>query len=112
MVKQYIPEKGDLVWLDFDPRLGKEQAGKRPALVISDSAYNEKVGLAVFCPVTSKVKGYPFEVELIDLKIAGAVLADHVRNMDFVERKVKFIEKLPEEQLQEVLGKLQVLIFS
>ncbi len=80
----YVPERGDLVWLDFDPRAGHEQAGTRPALVISPRAYNRKVGLALLCPVTSQVKGYPFEVRLpAGLPVQGVVLSDQLKSLDW-----------------------------
>ena len=113
MVKKYIPEKGDIVLLDFNPQSGKEQAGKRPAVVISPKAYNAKVGLAIFCPITSKIKDYPFEVVLPkNLKTKGVILADHLKNLDWQARNSVFLEKLPIDCLQEILNKLVVLIFE
>jgi len=113
MVKKYIPERGDIVLLDFNPQFGKEQAGKRPAVVISPMAYNAKVGLAIFCPITSKIKHYPFEVLLEKgLKTKGAVLSDHVKNLDWQARNVQFREKLPSKNLQEILAKLELLLFG
>jgi len=87
VVKSYIPNKGDIVWLEFDPRLGHEQKGKRPALVLSPLAYNEKVGLALFCPITSHEKGYPFEVKISGKAINGVVLSDQVKSFDWRSRK-------------------------
>ena len=113
MVKNYIPERGDIVLLDFNPQSGKEQAGKRPAVVISPKAYNAKVGLAIFCPITSKIKNYPFEVILPSrLKTKGVVLADHVKNLDWQVRNSHFLEKLPDQCLREVLDKLGLLLFE
>lgn len=113
MVKSYIPEKGDIVLLDFNPQLGREQAGKRPAVVISPKAYNAKVGLAIFCPITSQVKGYPFEVVLAGgVRTKGVILADHIKNLDWRARNVEFCEKLPQSILQEVLAKLGLLVFG
>lgn len=110
-LKHYVPERGDIVWLTFDPQAGHEQKGRRPALVISPFAYNEKTGLAIFCPITNQVKGYPFEVELPNnLEIGGAVLSDQVKNLDWVTRKAEFICKLPKTQTEEVLNKMNVLI--
>ncbi|MDP2791693.1 MAG: endoribonuclease MazF [Rectinemataceae bacterium] len=111
MVKNnYIPERGDIVWLDFNPQVGHEQRGRRPALTLSYKAYNEKIGLAVFCPITSKVKGYPFEVE-IDLKeIKGSVLSDQVKSLDWRERNIEFIEKIGENKMDEVIEKIIVII--
>src|SRR6185503_8666919 len=79
LVKKYVPKRGDLVWINFTPQAGHEQGGRRPALVVSDSSYNKSAGLALLCPVTSRVKGYPFEVELpANSRITGVVLADHI----------------------------------
>ena len=84
MPRRYVPRRGDIVWLSFTPQAGHEQAGRRPALVLSPSAYNRKVGLALFCPVTSRVKGYPFEVTVPKgLSVAGVVLADQVKSLDW-----------------------------
>lgn len=96
---KYIPERGDLVWLQFNPQSGHEQEGKRPALVISPSSYNEKVGLSLLCPVTSKVKGYPFE-DIIpqDLPIEGAILSDQLKSLDWQSRKAIFICKIPSKR--------------
>ncbi len=113
MVKKYIPERGDIVLLDFNPQSGREQAGKRPALVISPKAYNGRVGLAIFCPITSKIKNYPFEVLLEkSLKTKGAILSDHVKNLDWQARKAQFQEKLTPGNLQEVLMKLELLLYG
>ncbi|MFA5821266.1 MAG: endoribonuclease MazF [Candidatus Gracilibacteria bacterium] len=110
MVKQYIPQRGDLVFVNFNPQTGREQAGKRPAVVISPILYNKKAGLAIMVPITSRVKGFPFEVELPKkLKTKGVVLSDHVKNFDWQSRKVKFLEKLPAETLEEVVKKLNLL---
>lgn len=113
MVKDYVPDKGDIVLLDFCPQSGREQAGRRPAVVISPKAYNAKVGLAIFCPITSKIKDYPFEVVLDSgLKTRGAVLSDHVKNLDWQARNVYFQEKLSRKNLQEVLDRLKVLLLD
>ena len=109
MVKEYYPKQGDIVWLDFNPQIGHEQRGRRPALVISHKEYNEKVGLSLFCPITSKVKGYPFEVELNQEKIKGAVLSDQIKNLDWKIRNIEFIEKIQAEKLDEVIQKLMLL---
>jgi mRNA interferase MazF len=107
----YIPERGDIVWLNFDPQAGHEQAGRRPALVISPFNYNKKVGLAICCPVTNQEKGYPFEVKLPkNLKAKGVILADQVKNLDWQQREVKFLCKVPEEILEEVFEKIETLI--
>jgi mRNA interferase MazF len=107
----YIPNRGDIVWITFNPQAGHEQAGRRPALVLSPSTYNGKVGLAIMCPITSQVKGYPFEVIIPDgLEINGAVLSDQVKSLDWKVRQVEFICKLPASRLEEVLQKLATLI--
>ena len=90
-MKKYIPERGDIVWLNFTSQAGHEQSGKRPALTLSPLAYNRKVGLALFCPITSQEKGYPFEVGLPkEGKTTGVVLSDQVRNLDWRARKAVF----------------------
>ncbi len=110
MVKKYVPKQGDIVHLNFNPQRGREQAGKRPALVISPELYNE-TGLALFCPITSQMKGYPFEVFLEEgMKTKGVILSDHVRSIDWQERGVKFIEKIPKKAFFEVQAKLEALI--
>ncbi len=109
--KPYIPDKGDIVWLNFNPQSGHEQSGKWPALVLSPQIYNEKTGLAIVCPITSQVKGYPFEVKIPDnLNINGVVLSDQVKNLDWKARKAEFIGKLPKTAFAEALNKLNVLI--
>ena len=93
-MSSYVPDRGDLVWLEFTPQAGREQRGRRPALVLSPNTYNGKVGLALFCPVSSKIKGYPFEVELPDgYAVRGVVLSDQLTSLDWRLRKVKFIER-------------------
>lgn len=108
-MKKKAPDRGDLVWLNFTPQSGHEQAGKRPALVLSPRTYNEKVGLAIFCPVTSQVKGYPFEV-LLNGKIKGAVLSDQIRSLDWVARNSEYIEKAAPGVVAEVLSRVQTLL--
>ena len=110
MVKSYIPERGDVIWIEFDPQAGKEQAGHRPAIVLSEKKYNEIVGLAILCPITSKEKGYPFEVKINLKAVAGVILADHVKNLDWVERKVTFITKAPESLVDEVISIINTII--
>ena len=110
---KYVPDRGDIVMLSFSPQTGHEQAGRRPAVVISPSAYNAKVGLAICCPVTSHVKGYPFEVVIPSgLPINGAILSDQVRSLDWHARKAKFVCKLPSKTMKEVIEKLGVLVGS
>jgi len=111
MVKHYIPQKGDLVWLDFTPQSGHEQSGRRPAIVLSPSEYNEKTGLGIFCPLSSKEKGYPFEVKIRNKKISGVVLSDHIKSLDWMSRNAELITKSSESELEEVLDKIKVLIF-
>ena len=109
--KSYIPDQGDLIWIEFNPQAGHEQAGLRPALVISPASYNGAVGLALMCPITSKVKGYPFEVLLSKkFKISGAILSDQIKNLDWRVRKAKFISKAPTEIVKEVIEKVHTII--
>jgi mRNA interferase MazF len=107
----YIPQRGDIVWITMNPQAGHEQAGRRPALVLSPKAYNEKVSLAIFCPITSQVKGYPFEVALPEgLWVSGVILSDQVKSLDWQARSAEFAGKLPEKAMDEVLEKLGTLI--
>lgn len=111
MAKRYVPERGDVVWLQFDPQAGHEQAGKRPALVISPAAYNGRVGLALVCPITSHRKGYPFEVVLpASFKIQGVVLADQVKSLDWQVRHAERVDRVPGDVLDEAVAKIRVLI--
>ena len=107
----YVPERGDAVWLEFNPQAGHEQAGRRPALVLSPQAYNSRVGLLVCCPITTKIKGYPFEVALpAGLVVTGAILSDQVKSLDWKVRQVVFIVKLPDSVVKEVQAKLNTLL--
>jgi mRNA interferase MazF len=107
----YIPRKGDLVWLNFSPQSGHEQAGRRPALCISPESYNGKVGLAIFCPITSAVKNYPFEALLTDdMPVKGAILTDQMKSMDWRSRQAEFIGSLSPSILADVLAKIHTLI--
>ncbi len=110
MATKYAPERGDIVWLTFDPQAGREHAGRRPALVLSPKAYNAKTSLALICPITSQVKGYPFEVALPSGAITGVILADQVRNLDWTARRAEKISSVPDEVLSEVLAKLSALM--
>ena len=110
MVKNYVPERGDIVWLDFNPQLGHEQRGRRPALTLSFKEYNEKVGLGIFCPITSKTKGYPFEIDVTGKKINGCALSDQVKSLDWTVRNIEFIEKIDEEKLHDVISNILVII--
>jgi mRNA interferase MazF len=110
MVKQYTPKKGDLVWLNFSPQKGKEQRGRRPALVLSSSEYN-RFGLMIACPITSQIKGYPFEVLVDGETVEGAILADHVKNLDWKAREAKYIEKVSDDTMfavQSVIAALMI----
>lgn len=111
MAGGYVPERGDVVWLAFNPRAGHEQAGTRPALVISPGSYNRRVGLALFCPLTTQVKGYPFEVVLPPgLKAQGAILSDQIKSLDWRVRKAKLLCRVPREILDETLARVLALI--
>ena len=111
MAKRYVPERGDVVWLQFDPQAGHEQAGKRPALVLSPSAYNGRVGLALLCPITSQRKGYPFEVPLpADRTIQGVVLADQVKSLDWRFRRAERVDRVPQAVLDEAVAKIRALL--
>jgi mRNA interferase MazF len=110
-MSDYVPQRGDLIWIDFDPQVGREQRGRRPALVLSPKQYNAKSSLALICPVTSKAKGYPFEVELpTGLEVEGVILADQLRSLDYHGRRARFISRLPVEKCQEVLGRAKALL--
>lgn len=107
----YIPDRGDAIWLNFTPQAGHEQAGHRPALVLSPASYNRKAGLALLCPITSQMKGYPFEVQLTGAtEVQGVILADQVKSLDWQERDAEFIEAVPESVVQEVISKVQALL--
>jgi mRNA interferase MazF len=107
----YVPERGDIVWISLNPQAGHEQAGRRPAVVVSPKSYNGKVGLGLFCPITSKIKGYPFEVVVPEgLSIGGVVLADQVKSLDWRVRKAELAGRLPADARDEVLGKLGALL--
>ena len=111
MADNYIPDRGDIIWINLNPQAGHEQAGRRPVLVISPIAYNCKVGMAIMCPITNQIKSYPFEVEIPDgLKITGVILSDQVKCLDWKARRVEFMCKLPLNITLEVLKKLNTLI--
>jgi mRNA interferase MazF len=106
-----VPDRGDLVWLEFDPQAGHEQAGHRPAVVLSPRAYNQKSGLGLFGPITSRVKGYPFEVLLPpDLPVKGAVLCDQVKSLDWQARRSRLAATLPESVVDDILAKVRALL--
>jgi len=105
------PERGDVVWITLAPQAGHEQAGRRPAVVLSPLAYNARVGLALLCPLTSQVKGYPYEVLVpAGLPVAGAILADQVKSLDWRVRQAEFVCRLPQDVMDEVLDKLGTLL--
>ena len=106
-----VPDRGDAVWIDFNPQAGREQAGRRPAIVLSPAAYNGKVGLALLCPVTSQAKGYPFEVAIPDgLGVAGVILADQVKSLDWRRRNTAVVGVLPRQTVSAVLRKTNLLL--
>ncbi|MBI3296755.1 MAG: endoribonuclease MazF [Elusimicrobia bacterium] len=106
-----VPDRGDFVWLDFDPRAGHEQGGHRPAIVLSPKSYNAKTGMALCCPITSRPKGYAFEFLLPPGdRMVGAVLADHIRNIDWKARRARKAGRASEEVVSGVLGKLGALL--
>ena len=104
------PDSGDIVWLQFTPQQGHEQSGKRPALVLSPKAYNQKSSLAVCCPITTKVKGYPFEVRVEGKSVKGVVLADQVKSLDWQAREASFAEKASAGTVNEVRKLLKTLL--
>ena len=107
----YVPDRGDVVWITLSPQAGHEQAARRPALVLSPKEYNRKVGLALFCPITKEVKDYPFEVLIPDgLNVAGVILSDQVRSLDWRARKAELICSLPKSVVEEALQKLTAVL--
>ena len=109
--RRWSPDRGDLVWLTFDPHAGREQAGRRPALVLSPGAYSAKTGLAILCPITSQRKGYPFEVPLPDdMPVQGCVLSDHLKSVDWKERQATFIARVQPELLAQVMNRIGPLL--
>jgi mRNA interferase MazF len=109
MVRRYVPDAGDVVWLHFDPQAGHEQAGHRPALVLSPSAYNDKTGLMLCCPMTTQIKGYPFEVS-INGERPQAVLADQVKSVEWGARKATLKGQVSSSELADVRAKIAALI--
>lgn len=111
MAREYVPERGHIVWLRFNPQAGHEQAGHRPAVVISPQQYNRRVGLALVCPVTSQVKGYPFEVVLPPgLEAQGAILSDQLKTLDWRARKARYVCTIPSEVLDETVARILALV--
>ena len=110
-MRSHCPKRGDVVWLSFVPQSGHEQAGHRPALALSPEAYNRKVGLALLCPITTQVKGYPFEVRIPPgLKASGVILSDQVKSLDWQTRNSQFCCRVPDALVEDVLQKLDVLL--
>ena len=111
MPTEYVPGRGDLVWISFNPQAGREQAGRRPGVVLSPASYNRRIGLAVHCPITSQVKGYPFEVAIPPgLAVAGVVLSDQLKSLDWKAWQVEFADRLPEDVLNEILARSRSLL--
>jgi mRNA interferase MazF len=111
MLDVYVPERGDLVWITLTPQAGHEQAGRRPALVLSPAAYNGKVGLAILCPITNQIKGYPFEVRLpAGSPITGVVLADQIKSLDWRARRAEHAGTVPTAVINEVAARLAALL--
>lgn len=109
--RPYVPDRGDVIRISFNPQQGHEQAGRRPAVVLSPQAYNGKVGLAVLCPITNQIKGYPFEVFIPKgLSVTGAILADQVKSLDWRIRNAERMCTLPSDTITEVLDKLGTLL--
>jgi len=109
MVRHYVPEAGDIVWLHFDPQAGHEQAGHRPAVVVSPATYNGKTGLMLCCPMTTQVKGYPFEVSIAGTR-PSVVLSDQIKNLDWVARKASHKGKISPNELAQIREKASALI--
>ena len=111
MARPYVPDRGDIVWLRFDPQAGREHAGRRPAVVLSPRAYNQQVGLALFCPITTRVKGYPFEVPLpARTKLKGVILSDHVKSVDWRARSASKLARVSREVMEEVTKRVLALV--
>lgn len=107
----YVPDQGHVIWLTFDPQAGHEQAGRRPAIVLTPAAYNRRIGLILACPVSSQVKGYPFEVALPEgLPVSGVVLSDQAKSADWRARKAAFICVVPAATLADIAAKLATLL--
>lgn len=111
MVGDYIPKKGDLVILTFDSQAGHEQQGRRPALIISNDIFNQRVGLAIACPITNTDRNFPFHIAVQSEDLSGFVMSEQVKSIDYKARNVKFISKVDEEVLNQVLGLVESIIF-
>ena len=110
--KVYVPDRMDIVWIDLNPVRGHEQANLRPALVLSPKKYNESTGLMVACPITSRIKGYSYEVSLKTKKVEGVVLSDQIRNLDWRNRKARFIQKASPNVFSEIRENIETLLFG
>ncbi len=111
VTEEYVPGRGDIVWRSFNPQVGHEQAGRRPALIVSPRSYNEATNLALCCPITSQVKGYPFEVELpANGPVTGVVLADQIKSLDWKARRARFEYRSASQVINEVIGKVSTLL--
>lgn len=111
LARGYVPDSGDLIWLDFTPQAGREQAGRRPALVLTPRTYNEKTSLAIVCPIASCAKGYPFEVALpAGQRISGVVLADHLKSVDWRQRQAEKAARISRTILEQVLDRISALL--
>lgn len=104
MVKRYIPQIGDIIILSFDPQSGHEQKGRRPALVVSNKIFNKNLGLAYACPITNTKRDFPFHIKVDSKNITGYIMVEQLKSIDYNSRKIKFIEKVKQETLEEVLG--------
>jgi mRNA interferase MazF len=107
---RYVPQQGDFVSLNFDPQSGHEQAGRRPALVLSPSIYNQRSGMAIVCPVTNTVRGYPFEVATSGNRVSGVILTDQIKSVDWRARKATFIARCPKDALDQAQAKIRALL--
>jgi len=110
LTARYVPKRGDLVWLDFTPHSGHEQAGRRPAVVLSPLIYNRETQLMLCCPITSRVKGYPFEVSVSARTISGVILADQIKSVDWVARHARYAGKVNPETVHAVLDRVRTLL--
>ncbi|HCK99508.1 MAG TPA: endoribonuclease MazF [Candidatus Marinimicrobia bacterium] len=111
MTERYVPDRGDIVWLNFTPQSGHEQAGKRPVIVVSPKKYNQKVGLTLFFPITNKIKGYPFEVHLPDnIQVEGVILSDQIKSLDWRSRNIKFICNINKNYVADTIKRFSVLL--
>jgi mRNA interferase MazF len=110
MSETYVPERGDIVWLNFTPQTGHEQAGRRPAVVLSPLNYNHRAGLMICVPITNQVKVYPFEVQLTENKTTGVALADQIKSLDWRARKAERKGQVTPAELAEIMGKLKAVL--